>query len=81
MKKAILHFNRFLTFFKQAYGHERISACLKRDVIAWQSFLEDTGFHPSTINNHISSLSAFTSWVDTQDDMAYSIKSKANFVL
>ncbi len=33
-------------------GHDRISTCLKRDVVAWQSFLLDLGLAHSTVNNH-----------------------------
>ena len=33
--KIALHLARFCEFFGQIYGHERISTCLKRDVLAW----------------------------------------------
>jgi integrase len=64
--KIALHLQRFLTFFHDRYGHDRISACLKRDVIAWQAHLRDEGLAPATVNNHIASLSGFTTWVTAQ---------------
>ncbi len=65
-QKIALHLQRFQAFFTQAYGHERISTCVRRDVAAWQQRLQDQGLAPATINNHLASLSAFTTWVHTQ---------------
>lgn len=62
-QKIVLHLARFIAFFRDAYGHDRISACLRRDVVAWQTALVDGGMAPATVNNHLASLSAFTSWV------------------
>ncbi len=62
-RKIALHLDRFVRFFRDAYGHDRLSACLRRDVVAWQHQLIDAGLAPATINNHLASLSAFTSWV------------------
>jgi hypothetical protein len=45
MKKVTLHLNRFLEFFEKSYGHDRISACLKRDIIAWQKEIRELGVH------------------------------------
>jgi site-specific recombinase XerD len=70
-KKIRLHISRFHNFFVESYGHDRISACLKRDVLAWQSYLLAQGMAPSTVNNHLASLSAFTSWVSIQDPGAF----------
>lgn len=62
--KIRLHLGRFRDFFRDTYGHERISTCLKRDVLAWQTSLrEQAGLAPATVNNHLASLSAFTTWV------------------
>jgi integrase len=66
-EKAALHLGRFVEFFEGAYGHERISTVVRRDVQAWQRSLVDQGLAPSTVNNHLASLSAFTTWVDAQD--------------
>lgn len=66
-RKISLHLGRFLAFFKEAYGHDRISACLQRDVLAWQRALRDQPLAPATVNNHLASLSAFTTWVAAQD--------------
>jgi len=65
-EKAALHLGRFVEFFEEAYGHDRVSAVVRRDVQAWQRSLVDGGLAPSTVNNHLASLSAFTTWVDAQ---------------
>jgi site-specific recombinase XerD len=67
-QKIALHLARFQAFFVDAYGHDRISTCLKRDVVAWQHHLEAQGLAHATINNHLASLSAFTTWVSSQND-------------
>ncbi len=64
-KKIALHLSRFAEFYEAAYGHERITTCLQRDVVAWQQALGESGLAPATVNNHLASLSAFASWVDT----------------
>lgn len=65
-EKAALHLGRFVAYFEQAYGHERVSAVVGRDVRGWQRSLTEKGLAPSTVNNHLSSLSAFTTWVEAQ---------------
>jgi site-specific recombinase XerD len=62
-QKIALHLSRFQDFFVNAYGHDRLSTCLRRDVQAWQQSLVSQGLAHSTINNHLASLSAFTTWV------------------
>jgi site-specific recombinase XerD len=63
---------RFRAFFLQAYGHERLAGCLPRDVLAWQQHLhEDQKLAPATVNNHLASLSAFTTWVMAHDPDAF----------
>ncbi len=64
--KITLHLARFGTFFIQQYGHDRLSACMRRDVVAWQAALREQGLAPATINNHLASLSAFMTWVHIQ---------------
>jgi integrase len=64
--KIALHLERFTTFYQDAYGHERIRNVLKRDVLAWQRSLSDQGLAPATVNNHLASLSGFTTWVHAQ---------------
>ncbi len=61
--KIALQVGRLLAFYQEAYGHDRASSCLRRDVIAWQQYLRDQGLAPATVNNHLAALSAFTSWV------------------
>ena len=63
MQKIALHMVRFLEYFRAAYGHDRISTCLKRDVIFWQKQMQADGLAHSTINNHLASLSSFCTWV------------------
>jgi len=65
-QKIALHLDRFVGFFVDGYGHDRLTACLKRDVVAWQRALLDQGLAPATVNNHLASLSGCTSWVAAQ---------------
>jgi integrase len=65
-RKIALHLQRFVSFYREAYGHERISTCLRRDVLAWQRELISQGLAPATVNNHLASLSSFTTWVQAQ---------------
>ena len=65
-EKAALHLGRFVEFFEDAYGHDRVSVVVRRDAQGWQRSLAELGFAPSTVNNHMASLSAFTTWVDAQ---------------
>lgn len=62
-KKIQLHLSRFCDFFKESYGHERITTLAKRDVVAWQRKLIENNYAPATINNYMASLSGFTSWI------------------
>jgi site-specific recombinase XerD len=71
-EKAALHLGRFVEFFEGSYGHDRITAVVRRDVRAWQQSLVDRGLAPSTVNNHLASLSAFTTWVDAQSPELFS---------
>ncbi|GCE32157.1 hypothetical protein KDA_76410 [Dictyobacter alpinus] len=72
--KIALHLDRFADFFLRRYGHLRISTVLKRDVLEWMKRLRDeeteagehTALAPATVNNHLASLSGFTSWVAAQ---------------
>ncbi len=64
-RKIELHLSRFVAFFTDAYGHDRLGTVLQRDVIAWQRALVEQGLGPSTVNGHISSLSGFSSWVNS----------------
>ena len=65
-QKTALHLDRFRAFFLESYGHERITACLRRDVQAWQHALITQGLAAATINNHLASLSACTTWIHAQ---------------
>ena len=63
--KIDLHLERFRAFFSEVYGHERISTVGRRDVIDWQRGLAKK-LAPATVNNHLASLSGFTTWVSAQ---------------
>ena len=65
-EKAALHLGRFVAFLEEAYGHDRISTVVRRDVQGWQKSLVERGLAPSTVNNHLASLSAFTTWMDAR---------------
>jgi integrase len=65
-QKIALHLDRFIAFFIASYGHDRISTCLRRDALAWPRALTEQGLAPATVNNHLASLSAFTTWVAAQ---------------
>ncbi len=66
-EKAALHLGRFVGFFEDSYGHDRISTLVRRDVQGWQRSLTERDLAPSTVNNHLASLSAFTTWVGAQE--------------
>jgi integrase len=72
-RKVALHLERFASSYRDAYGHERISTCLKRDVVAWQQKLQSQGLAPATVNNHLASLSAFTTWAQAQAPRLFSL--------
>ena len=63
--KIDLHLERFRALFSDVYGHERISTVGRRDVIDWQRRLSER-LAPATVNNHLASLSGFTTWVSAQ---------------
>lgn len=65
-QKITLHLGRFREFFVRAYGHEQISACLRRDVQTWLKSLTGHGMAAATVNNHLASLSGWASWVHAQ---------------
>jgi len=65
-KKITLHLARFQQFLLACYGHDRLSQCVQRDVVAWQQSLKASGLAVTTINNHLASLSTFTTWVNAK---------------
>jgi integrase len=79
-QKIALHLDRFVAFFIESYGHDRISTCLRRDVLAWQKALVDQDLAPATINNHLASLSAFTTWVAVQAPAVFPVGDPAKGV-
>jgi integrase len=70
-KKIELHLTRFREHFVEAYGHDRASACLRRDVVAWQQELFKQELAPATVNNHLASLSGCTTWIHAQAPMLF----------
>ncbi|MDQ3549312.1 MAG: site-specific recombinase, partial [Chloroflexota bacterium] len=75
-----MHLDRFVGFFIASYGHDRITTCLKRDVVAWQRALVDGGLAPATVNNSLASLSAFTTWVAAQAPSVFPVGDPAKGV-
>lgn len=63
---------RFIDFFQERYGHDRINGVTKRVVKAWLDHLYQHGKGPgdpmagSTVNNHRAHLSLFMSWLHEQ---------------
>jgi hypothetical protein len=59
-----------------AHGHDRLSAVVQREVVAWRTHLTAPpaagghGLAPATVNTHLASLSGFTTWVCTHDSAA-----------
>lgn len=73
-RKIALHLERFIDFFESSYGHDRISTCLRRDVVSWQRFLiKEEGLAPATVNNHLASLSGFTTWVTSHAPQVFPV--------
>ncbi|SEH03632.1 hypothetical protein SAMN05444920_14046 [Nonomuraea solani] len=74
--KIALHLARFRDHFHAAHGHDRLSAVIQREVVAWRNHLTadpaagGLGLAPATVNTHLASLSGFTTWVCTHDPAA-----------
>jgi len=78
--KIHLHLGRYLDYFRQSYGHDRASACVRRDVQTWQQRLVESGLAAATVNNHLASLSAFTTWVHAHDASVFPVGDPAKGV-
>lgn len=67
--KISLHLARFRDHFHAVHGHDRLSAVVSREVVAWRNHLtadraaDGLGLAPATVNTHLASLSGFTTWV------------------
>ena len=70
-KKIALHLERFQQFLVVSYGHDHLSLCVQRDVLAWQRSLQTAGLAVTTINNHLASLSTFTTWVHARQPQLF----------
>jgi site-specific recombinase XerD len=74
--KIALHLARFRDHFHAAHSHDRLSAVVRREVIAWRDHLAAApatgglGLAPATVNTHLASLSGFTTWVCAHDPAA-----------
>src|SRR5262249_60490738 len=51
-----------------------------RDRLAWQKALVNEGLAPATVNNHLASLSAFTTWVAAQAPTVFPVGDPAKGV-
>jgi hypothetical protein len=72
--RIALQLGWFLAFYRDAYGHDRASTCLKCDVVAWQRHLQDQGLGPAMVNNHVAAPSACTSWVSAHAPRLFPFK-------
>jgi integrase len=67
--KISLHLGRFADHFHTAHGHGRLTAVVRREVLAWRDHLAagpaegGAGLAPATVNAHLASLSGFCTWV------------------
>ncbi|WP_131770932.1 hypothetical protein [Candidatus Protofrankia californiensis] len=67
--KIALHLGRFADYFHTVHGHDRLSAVVRREVVAWRDHLAGEpadgglGLAPATVNAHLASLSGFATWV------------------
>jgi len=69
--KVAAHLARFAEFVTDAYGHDRLSALVRRDIVGWRGHLAgERGLASATVNAHLASLSAFTTWVGVQNATA-----------
>jgi len=69
--KIAAHLARFAEYVMDAYGHDRLSAVVRRDIVSWRDNLAgERGLAPATVNAHLASLSAFTTWVGAQNATA-----------
>lgn len=61
--------SRFIDFFQDRYGHDRVSVVVKKDVVAWLDHLYadpakgGSGFAASNVNTHQSALNQFMKWL------------------
>src|SRR5574341_756645 len=58
-RKIRLHLGRFLDFFQARYGHDRLSAWVRRDTLAWREALSGQ-LAAATVNNHAREFRIFT---------------------
>jgi site-specific recombinase XerD len=65
-ERIALHLRRFAAYLTASYGHERLEAVVRRDVVGWRDSLAASGLGPSTVNNHLASLAGFCGWVVAQ---------------
>ena len=61
----MLHLERFVEYLTAAYGHDRLSSVVPRDVFGWRDHLAG-GLGPSTVSHHLASVSGFLAWVVAQ---------------
>lgn len=62
-ERIALHLRRFGEYLSVTYGHERLASVVRRDIVGWRDALVTSGLGPSTVNNHLASLSGFCGWV------------------
>jgi site-specific recombinase XerD len=65
-ERIALHLHRFAEYLEATYGHQRLEAVVRRDLVGWRDSLVSSGLGPSTVNNHLASLAGFCGWVAAQ---------------
>ncbi|KZE78211.1 hypothetical protein AV654_19745 [Paenibacillus elgii] len=68
-KKINMQLERFISFFFNKIGHEKVTAVTRREVQAWIDYMHSPNpddpklFAASTVNNHWAHLSLFMGWL------------------
>jgi hypothetical protein len=58
---------RFLEYFQHTYGHDRISTCLKRDIVGWQMQMQ-TDEQGLTVFGHLLRNKSATRGADSEGE-------------
>jgi hypothetical protein len=59
---VVLRLERFAEYLTAAYGHDRLSSVVPRDVFGWRTHLAGS-LAPSTVNCRLALVSGFLAWV------------------
>lgn len=64
-RKIEQQLQRFVDFFRQSMGHDKLTTVVQRNVKEWLDdlYCDGKGYAPATVNNHQAHLSKFLGWV------------------